>query len=189
MRIRRATQTASGLPTDDAARMQANSAIVGEVERLRWRIRNGKAKNAKRSIDRVRKVMHAYKEERGHNMRTAPAHWLWHALLDVDGYLRGQSSWLANYAERYRADLRVGTSITEGSRQSANEQVATDALVPKRCRSPGPGSLRGLQWNARFGVGPPVSAACQPERTVGHRGIIPPFSGHSQFNVSLGAPR
>jgi hypothetical protein len=46
MRIRRATQTASGLPTDDAARMQANSAIVGEVERLRWRIRNGKAKNA-----------------------------------------------------------------------------------------------------------------------------------------------
>jgi hypothetical protein len=34
--------------------------IVDEVERLRWRIWNGKTKNAKRSIDRVRKVMHAY---------------------------------------------------------------------------------------------------------------------------------
>ena len=107
MRIQHATQTASGLPTDDAARMQAKSAIAGEVERLRWRIWNGKAKNATRSIDRVRKVMHAYKEERGHNMRTPPSHRLWHALLDVDGYLRGQSNWLVNYAKRYRADLRV----------------------------------------------------------------------------------
>jgi hypothetical protein len=43
--------------------MQAKTVIVQEVERLRWRIRNGKAKNAKRSIDRVRKVMHVYKEE------------------------------------------------------------------------------------------------------------------------------
>ena len=59
------------------------------------------------------------------------------------------------------------------SRQSANEQVAADALVPKRCRSPASGSLRGLQWNARLGIGPPVSAAYQPERAVGQRGMIP----------------
>ena len=32
-----------------------------KVERLRWRIWNGKAKDAKRSIDRIRKVMHVYK--------------------------------------------------------------------------------------------------------------------------------
>ena len=115
VRMQHATQTASGLPTDDAGKMQAKIVIVEEVERLRWRIWNGKAKNAKRSIDRVRKVMHAYKGERGHNMRTAPSHSLWHALLDVDGYLRGQSSWLVNYAKWYRADLHVGTSITEGT--------------------------------------------------------------------------
>ena len=35
-----------------------------------------------------------------------------HAL---DGYLTGQSDWLVNYAERYRAGLRVGTAITEGT--------------------------------------------------------------------------
>jgi hypothetical protein len=95
--------------------MQAKTVIVEEVERLRWRIRNGKARNAKRSIDRVRKVMNVYKEQRGHNVRSAPSDRLWHALLDVDRYLRGQSSWLTNYAKRYRADLRVGTSITEGT--------------------------------------------------------------------------
>jgi hypothetical protein len=97
MRIQRATQTASGLPADGLDRMQAKSAISNEVERLRWRIWNGKAKNAKRSIGGVRKVMHDYKEERSHNMRSAPSHRPWHALLHVDGYLRGQSSWLTNY--------------------------------------------------------------------------------------------
>ena len=64
------------------------------------------------------------------------------------------------------------------SRQSANEQVAANALVPKRCRSPASGSLRGLQWNARFWIGPPISAACQPKRAVSQRGMIPPFAGH-----------
>jgi hypothetical protein len=47
-------------------RMQAKPVIV---ERLRWRIWNGKARNAKRCIDRVRKVMHVYTEDRSHNMR------------------------------------------------------------------------------------------------------------------------
>jgi hypothetical protein len=47
--------------------------------------------------------------------KSAPSRRLWHALHDVDEYLRGQSSWLANYAKRYRAGLRVGTSITEGT--------------------------------------------------------------------------
>ena len=44
MRMQHATQTASGLPTEDPGRMQAKSVIVEEVERLRWRIWNGKAK-------------------------------------------------------------------------------------------------------------------------------------------------
>jgi hypothetical protein len=89
--------------------------IVDEVERLRWRIWNGKAKNAKRSIDLVRRVMYVYKDELGQHTRKAPSRRLWHALLDVDGYLRCPSSWLVNYAQRYGAELRVGTSITEGT--------------------------------------------------------------------------
>src|SRR3712207_9129350 len=40
---------------------------------------------------------------------------LWHALHAVDAYLSGQSAWLVNYAERHRAGLRVGTSVTEGT--------------------------------------------------------------------------
>ena len=36
--------------------MKAKAVIVAEVERLRWRIWNGKAKNAQRGIDRIRKV-------------------------------------------------------------------------------------------------------------------------------------
>jgi transposase len=44
----------------------AKAVIVEEVERLRWRIWNGKARNAKRSIDRIRKVMSVFKGERSH---------------------------------------------------------------------------------------------------------------------------
>ncbi len=54
MRVQHAAQSAAGLSTDDPARVLAKSVIVEEVERLRWRIWNGKAKNAKRSIDRIR---------------------------------------------------------------------------------------------------------------------------------------
>jgi len=145
MRIRHATQVASGLPSDGPGRMQAKIVIVDEVERLRWRIWNGKAKNTKRSIDRVRRVMHAYKDELGQHTRNAPSRWLWHAPLDVDGYLRGQSSWLVNYAKRYRAELRVGTSITEGTanflvnrRMNKSQQIrwsrtGADLLLQVRC--------------------------------------------------------
>ena len=115
MRIQHATQAASGLLADNPSRVQAKAVIVEEVERLRWRIWNGKARNAKRSIDRIRKVMHVYKGERSLDAKSAPSRRLWHALHDVDEYLRGQSSWLVNYAKRYRSGLRVGTSITEGT--------------------------------------------------------------------------
>ena len=40
---------------------------------------------------------------------------LWRALHEVDNYLHGQSARLVNYAKRYRAGLRVGTSVTEGT--------------------------------------------------------------------------
>jgi hypothetical protein len=66
-------------------------------------------------------------------------------LLDVDEYLRGQSSWLVNYAKRYRAGLRVGTSITEGAanflvnrRMNKSQQMrwsrrGADLLLQVRC--------------------------------------------------------
>jgi len=60
---------------------------------------------------------------------------LWHPLLDVDDYLRGQSSWLVNYAERYRAGLRVGTSVTEGT---------ANCLVNRRMNK-----LQQMRWSRR----------------------------------------
>ena len=115
MRLQHAKQAASGLSTDNAARVQAKTAIVAEVERLHWRIWNGMAKAARITLERIRKVMHVFKGECGHRTTGVPSRKLWHALHEVDTYLRGQSAWLVNYAERYRAGMRVGTSITEGT--------------------------------------------------------------------------
>jgi len=47
MRLQHLKQIASALSADDPAQVAAKAAIVAEVERLHWRIWNGKAKNAR----------------------------------------------------------------------------------------------------------------------------------------------
>src|SRR5918998_1740316 len=115
MRLQHAKRAAEVLPTDEPGRLQAKAAIVEEVGRLRWRIWNGKAKDARLTIERIREVMPVFQGEHRHRGGNAPSRKLWHALHAVDAHLGGQSAWLVDYAERHRAGLRVGTSITEGT--------------------------------------------------------------------------
>ena len=76
-----------------------------------------KAKNARKSIIRIRAVMYHFRGEPGiAKSLSAPSRKLWTALHALDGYLTGQSAWLVNYAERHRAGLaRSETAITEGT--------------------------------------------------------------------------
>jgi hypothetical protein len=95
--------------------LDAVGRTVAEVEQLHWRIWNGKAKNAGKSVDRIRVVMHHFQYEPGSRKSIAPSRKLWTALQALDGDLTGQGDWLVNYAERHRSGLRVGTAITEGT--------------------------------------------------------------------------
>jgi hypothetical protein len=145
MRLQHLKQVASGLSCDDPSRAAAKAVIVAEVERLHWRLWNGKAANARISIDRIRAVVHHFKGERGTRKSIAPSRKLWTALHALDGYLIGQSNWLVNYAERHRAGLRVGTAITEGTanflvnrRMNKSQQMrwsrrGADLLLQVRC--------------------------------------------------------
>ncbi len=130
MRLQHATQAADGLSTDQLRRIRAKAAIIEEVDRLHWQIWNGKAKDAQITIDRIRKFMHYYKGERG----SRTSHKSWHALHEVNEYLRSRSARLVNYAARYRAGLRVGTSVTEGT---ANVLVTGERTSRSRCGRPG----------------------------------------------------
>jgi hypothetical protein len=118
MRLQHLKQTAGGLSADDPARVAAKAVIVEEVERLHWRLWNGKAKDAQISIDRIRAVMHHFQGEQGERKSIAPSRKLWTALHALDGYLTGQSDWMVNYAERHRAGLRVGTSRSPSFRKA-----------------------------------------------------------------------
>ena len=60
----------------------------------------------------------------------------------MDRYLRGQSAWLVDYAERHRAGLRVGTSLTEGT---ANFLVNRRMAKSQRMRWSRRGADRLLQ--------------------------------------------
>jgi hypothetical protein len=145
MRLQHLKQIASALSTADPERMAAKAVIVAEAERLRWRIWNGKAQNAQKSIDRIRMVMHHFQGEPGSKKSVAPSRKLWTALQALDGYLRGQSNWLVNYAQRHRTGLRVGTAITEGTanflvnrRMNKSQQMrwsrrGADLLLQVRC--------------------------------------------------------
>jgi hypothetical protein len=145
MKLQHLKQIADGLAAGDPARAAAKTVIVTEVERLHWRIWNGKAKNAQKSLDRIRPVMHHFRGERDSRKSIAPSRKLWTALRALNKYLTGQSAWLVNYAERHRAGLRVGTAITEGTanflvnrRMNKNQQMrwsrrGADLLLQVRC--------------------------------------------------------
>ena len=145
MRLQHLKQIANALLTDDPARVAAKTVIVTEVDRLHWRIWNGKAENARISIDRICAVMHHFQAEPCSRKSIAPSRKLWPALHALDGYLTGQSDWLVNYAQRHRAGLRVGTAITEGTanflvnrRMNKSQQMrwsrrGADLLLQVRC--------------------------------------------------------
>ncbi len=57
MRLRHAEQVASSLPIDTPEREHARAVIVAEVDRLHWRIWNGKAKDAQITLERIRDVI------------------------------------------------------------------------------------------------------------------------------------
>ena len=171
----RSRQRADCPPTSRVG-SQAKTAIVAEVERLHWRIWNGKARDAQLTLERIRKVMHVFKGERGHRKR-ASSRKLWHALHEIDSYLSSQSAWLVNYAERYRAGLRVGTSVTEGTanflvnrRMNKSQQMrwsrrGADLLLQVRC----------AVYNGALGPGfgqlfQPVDP---PHSRLGNGGVIP----------------
>jgi hypothetical protein len=145
MRLQHLTQVAGGLPADDPERAAAKAVIAEEVERLRWRSWNGKARDAGISLDRVRAVTHHFRGEADGRRSVAPSRKLWTALRALNDYLTGQSDWLVNYAERHRAGRRVGTALTEGTanflvnrRMAKSQQMrwsrrGADRLLQVRC--------------------------------------------------------
>ena len=114
MRLQHLKQIAGSLSADDPQQVAAKAVIVAEVERLHWRLWNGKAKNARTSMG-FRAVMHHFQGEQGRRKSVTPARKLWAALQALDGYLTSQSDWTVNFAQRHRTGLRVGTAITEGT--------------------------------------------------------------------------
>jgi hypothetical protein len=173
MRLQHLAQVAGGLSCDGPERAAAKTVIVAEVERLRWRLWNGKAKDAKVSIDRLHAVMHHFRGEPDERRSVAPSRKLWTALRALDGYLVGQSDRLVNYGERHRAGLRVGTALTEGTanflvnrRMNKSQQMrwsrrGADRLLQVRCAvyNGTLGSDFGQRFHAANDTRPQVAAA------------------------------
>ena len=86
MRLQHAEKTAGTLPANTAERENAKAVIVTEIDRLRWRIWNGKAKDAQITLERLRTVMPAFQGDGG-GKRDPSSRRLWTALREIDRYL------------------------------------------------------------------------------------------------------
>ena len=127
------------------ARAAAKAVIVTEVERLHWRIWNGKAKNAGKSIGPYPRSGCIISGASGQPEIDRAVAKALGGLTGAEQCLIGQSAWLVNYAERHRAGLRVGTAITEGTanflvnrRMNKSQQMrwsrrGADLLLQVRC--------------------------------------------------------
>ena len=102
------------------------------------------------------------------------AEWKRPTQIEEDPYLRSQSARLVNCAKRYRAGLRVGTSVTEGTanflvnqrmnkaRQMRWSRRGADLLLQVRCAvyngALGHGSGHGFQPIPNTVTQPPLAA-------------------------------
>src|SRR5215212_3052389 len=85
MRLQHLKQVAVVLSDEDPARGAAKAMIITEVERLRWRTWNGKAKDARTTLERIHALLPSFESE--------PARKLRRALDTVDRYLRSPPIW------------------------------------------------------------------------------------------------
>jgi hypothetical protein len=115
MRLQHLKQTAAPLLSDVPARAAAKTVLVAEVGRLHWRLWNGKAKNARISIERIREVMHHFQGD----ARSKKAHCPVTEVVDCStrarrvsqrpGRMVGQlcqtpSCWIARWSGHFRRD-------------------------------------------------------------------------------------
>jgi hypothetical protein len=138
MRLQHLKQIANGLSGDDPPWVAAKAAIFAEVERLHWRLWNGKAADARISIDRVQAVLYHFKGEPGTQNSIAPLRKLWAALHALAGQLRRAAPWRI---ESWNRDHRRNGQFPD---ESPDEQMSADAMVATRRRLTPSGSLRDL---------------------------------------------
>jgi hypothetical protein len=190
MRLQHLEQTAAALSTDTPVRQEAQPVIAAEADRLRWRLWNGKAKDAQASTERIRAVIHHFRGEPDSRRWIAPSRKLWIAVLALDAYLVSQADCTVNYAERHPAGLRVGTANIEGTanflvnrRMNKSQQMCwtrrgADLLLQVRCAVYNGtfGSACGQKFAPANDTHPTLAAAaCPPNMRQSRRPPTRPF--------------
>lgn len=92
LRLQHAEKTAGSLPVNTPERENARAVIVAEVNRLRWRIWNGKVKDAELTLERIRAVMPVFQGEQSGRKTDPSSRLLWTARREIDRYLTSQSA-------------------------------------------------------------------------------------------------
>ena len=101
-------------------------------------------------LERIRQVMLIFQGDRDRK-RDPSSRRLWTALREIDRYLTSQSAWLVNYAERHRAGLRVGTSLTESTANFLVNRRMTKSQQMRWSRRGADLLLQGAGFDGKLG--------------------------------------
>ena len=122
-RIQHVRQAAEGLTSSVPDLPDVTAKIIAEVERMRWRLWNGKPKAVAQTLERIRPLIKTRRQPTKKRLSARPWNTLMGALYVLRKYTTGQEAWMVNYAKLHRQGGRVGTSQTES---------AANSLVNKR---------------------------------------------------------
>ena len=122
-RLQHVRQAALGLKSNVPDLPEVTAKIAAEVERLRWRLWNGKPKAVSKTIEIILPLIRTKRKPSTRRRPVRPWNALMTSLFFLRKYTSGQEAWMTNYARRHRLGDRVGTSQTES---------AANSLVNKR---------------------------------------------------------
>jgi hypothetical protein len=122
-RLQHVRQAAKGLKSTVPDLPHVTVQIIAEVERLRWRLWNGKPGAVAEAIEKIRPLVRTKRQTSKARRPVRPWAALMSTLFALRKYTTGQEAWMIDYARRHRRGERVGTSQTES---------AANTLVNKR---------------------------------------------------------
>ena len=109
-RLQHVRQAASGLKSSIPDLPGVTAKIAAEVERLRWRLWNGKPKAVSKTIEKILPLIRTKRKPSKRRRPLRPWNALMTSLFFLRKYTTGQEAWMINYARRHR-DGAEGPSV------------------------------------------------------------------------------
>ena len=116
MRLQHLKQYAAGLSRRVKTHREAQIAIQEELEKLHWRLWNGRTDSVEKSIAKLSSSIRRFRHYMKPHQKLRESHRkLWVMLVELKRYIRNNDSRVVDYNKRQRAGQPISTALVESS--------------------------------------------------------------------------